>query len=173
LPDGFKVDDNGRERRISWRWISWRAIGALVFVALWDGILALTLGGVFYGAHSFKNDPRWVPAGIAILLSLGVAMAYAVAAYLVNRTLVRLDPARVSVQHGPLPWFGTKDIPRADIVRVWSEKSGQEREEDTLFEPSVTYRVKLLLRGGKTLNLVTGLLAPEWALFIEQQIRNP
>ena len=46
-------------------------------------------------------------------------------------------------------------------------------DEDTEFVPAVSYAVKLFLKAGKTLDLVRGLLAPEQALFIEQQIRKP
>lgn len=168
LPDGFRFDDNGSERRISWRWFSLGIIGALFFVALWDGIAGFTLRA----ALSTKNLP--LPALLVLLLLAicGIAMTYGVIAYLVNRTIIHLDPARLSVEHGPLPWFGAKDIPKVDISRVWSEKVGQASDDDTMFEPSVTYRVKLILKGDKTLNLVTGLHAPEQALFIEQQIRK-
>jgi hypothetical protein len=111
-------------------------------------------------------------AVLVILGALGVAMAYTVIAYLINRTIVRVDAAMVSVRHGPLHWFGAKDIPKAEIARVWSEKIGQPSDEDTLFEPSVTYRVRLLLKKGAKLTLVTGLRSPEQALFIEQWING-
>lgn len=168
VPEGFLCEDDGRERSISWRWFSLRIIGALFFVALWDGVAAF----VFLAAVSTKNVP--LPALLVLLLfaAVGIGMAYGVIAYLINRTIVRVDAARVSVGHGPLPWFGAKDIPRADISRVWSEKIGRASDEDAMFEPSITYGVKLLLKGGQTLNLVTGLRAPEQALFIEQQTRK-
>ena len=167
LPDGFRFDDNGSERRISWRWISMRAVGAFLFIALWDGILA----AVIYGAFLGKALPLSV---LAVLLPMGVigaAMTYAVIAYLINRTSVRVDGARVSVRHGPLPWFGAKDVSRAAIDRVLSEKHAQ-LDDDGGFEPRTTYTVMLLLKGGVALSLVAGLHAPEQALFIEQQIRK-
>jgi hypothetical protein len=39
-------------------------------------------------------------------------------------------------------------------------------------EQSVTYRVRLQLKDGKTITLASGLRAPEQALFIEQQVRK-
>lgn len=168
LPDGFRFEDIGMERRVSLRWFSLGIIGALIFVALWDGVL----GFVIQGALSVKNPPLSGLLVLLILGAVGVGMAYAVIAYLFNRTSVRVDAARVSVGHGPVPWFGARVVPRADIARVWSEKVGRESDDDTMFEPSVTYRVRVLLKGGRTLNLVTGLRAPEQALFLEQQIRK-
>ena len=167
LPDGFRLDDNGGERRISWRWISMRAAGTFLFAVLWDSILA----AVIYGAFLGKTPPLSVLAVLLICGMIGAGMTYAAAAYLINRTSVRVDAARVSVQHRPLPWFGTKDVSRTAIDRVLSEKHAQ-RDDDGGFEPRVTYKVMLLLKGGVALTLVAGLHAPEQALFIEQQIRK-
>lgn len=167
LPDGFRLDDNGSERSISWRWISMRAVGVFLFAVLWDSVLAVVLYGAFLG----KALPLSVLAGLLILVAVGAGMTYAVVAYLVNHTSVHVDATRVSVRHGPLPWFGAKGVSRTDIDRVLSEKH-TELDDDGGIEPSVTYKVKLLLKGSVTLNLVTGLHAPEQALFIEQQIRR-
>ena len=171
-PDGFQFEDKGLERLISWRWISWQTLGATVFITLWDVVMAFVLHAICSSKNAFKGAPLWVPLAIVALIAVGISMTYAVAAYLVNRTSVQLRSGQVSVWHGPLPWFGEKDVTRADIARVWSEKIGQVTDEDTAFVPAVSYAVKLLLKAGKTLNLVSGLLAPEQALFIEQQIRK-
>lgn len=172
IPDGFQLGDDGRERRISWRWISWGTLGATLFIFLWDGVLAFCLQAFCSSKGARTDVPLWVSAGIAALIAGGILMAYAAAAYLVNRTSVRIRTGQVSVRHGPLPWLGAKDISRLDIARVWSEKVGRATDEDTAFDPSVTYAVRLLLKGGQELNLLTGLLAPEQALFIEQEIRK-
>ena len=167
LPDGFRLDDNGSERRISWRWISMRAVGTFLFIALWDSILA----AVIYGAFLGKALPLSVLAILLLMGVIGAAMTYAVIAHLINRTSVHVDGARVSVRHGPLPWFGAKDLSRTAIDRVLCEKHAR-LDDDGGFEPRVTYTVMLLLKGGVALSLVAGLHAPEQALFIEQQIRK-
>lgn len=168
LPDAFQLDDNGIERRISWRWISMRAVGTFLFIMIWDSILAVVLHGAFLG----KTPPLSILAILLISGGIGAGINYAVAAYLINRTSVRVDTSRVSVEHGPLPWFGAKEVLRTDIDRVISEKHTQ-LDDDGGFEPRVTYKVLLLLNGGATLSLVAGLHSPEQALFIEQQIRKP
>lgn len=167
LPDGFQLDESGGERRISWRWISLRAVGAFLFFIVWDAILAVTLYSM-----SFSQDlPLFALAAMLLLAATGATMTYATAACLVNRTNVRVDAARVSVQHGPLPWFGTRDVSRTDIERVFSERHARLDDEGG-WEPAVTYKVMLLLKGGVALSLVAGLHSPEQALFLEQQIRK-
>jgi hypothetical protein len=81
----------------------------------------------------------------------------------------------VSVRHGPLPWLGARDVATADIDGVVSERvinDSADSSDGTIFEPRVIYSVKLMLKSGKTVTLVTGLRAPNQALFIEQQIRK-
>lgn len=165
LPDGFQIDDDGGRRRISWRWFSWQALGVLAFVALWDGLLALWLYAVFSA-----GVPLFVLVAGLMMGAIGTGMTYAVVACLVNRTSIRVDAAEVSVRHGPLPWPGERNVRKADIDSVCSEK--HERSDDTLWDPGMSYAVKLVLKGGRTLKLVVGLRAPEQALFVEQQIRE-
>jgi len=44
--------------------------------------------------------------------------------------------------------------------------------DGTIFQPRVIYRVRLLLKSGKTRKLINGLIASEHAMFIEQEIRR-
>lgn len=162
-PNGFRIDDGGR--RVSWRWFTWPAVGGLVFAVLWDGILAAWLYCV-----SLTSAPWFVTAGGVLMTAIGVGMTYSVIALLLNRTSLRVDAAEVSVRHGPLPWREERDVRRADIDSVFCEKIVG--SDETLWDPALSYTVKLALRGGRTLNLVAGLRAPEQALFIEQLIRK-
>lgn len=166
LPRGFRLEDSGGGRRVRWRWVSPRAVGTFVFILLWDAILAVVL------RYAIPADPP--PSALAALLALaafGAGVTYAGVAYLVNRTSVHVDAARVSVRHGPLPWPGARDVLKADIDRAFGEKHAQ-LDDDGGFEPNVTYKVVLLLKGGARRVLVSGLRAAEQALFIEQLIRG-
>jgi hypothetical protein len=173
LPDGFQLDDDGLERRVSWRWFSWHAMRGIIFAA----IFSVPIDFVLY-AYVNSPDKSWPGPTLAITLSLALppaAIFYGWLAYLVNRTTVRVDAARVSVRHGPLPWLGAKDVAKADIDGVVSEmviNDSADSSDGTIFQPREIYRVRLMIKSGKTLSLVTGLLAPDQALFIEQQIRK-
>ena len=127
---------------------------------------------------STLRTKSWPAPALAITLLLALPAAatiYGWLAYLVNRTTVRVDAARVSVRHGPLPWLGAKDVAKADSDGVVSERvinDSSDSSDGTIFQPREIYLVKLMLKSGKTLSLVTGLRAPDQALFIEQQIRK-
>jgi hypothetical protein len=172
LPDGFQIEDDGLERRISWRWFSWYAMRGIIFAA----IFSVPFAFVFY-AYINSPDKSWPAPAVAITLLLALppaATIYGWFAYLVNRTTLRVEAARVSVQHGPLPWLGAKDVAMADIDAVVSERAinDSDSSDGSIFQPREIYLVKLILKSGKTRRFVTGLLSPDQALFIEQQIRK-
>jgi len=172
VPEDFEFDDDGMERRVSWRWFSWHAMRGIIFAAIFSVPFAFVL-------YAYINSPdkSWPApaAAMALLLALPPAVTiYGWLAYLINRTTVRVNAARVSAQHGPLPWLRGKDMARADIDGVVSERliNDSDSSDGTVFQPREIYRVKLILKSGKKRRLVSGLLAPEQALFIEQQIRK-
>lgn len=172
-PDGFQLQDDGLERRISWRWFSWYAMRGIIFAA----IFSVPVDFVLY-AYFNSPDKSWPAPALAVTLLLALppaATIYGWLAYLINRTTVRVDAAGVSVRHGPLPWLGAKHVAKADIDGVISERvinDSSDSSDGTIFQPREIYRVKLILKSGKTRSLVSGLRAPDHALFIEQQIRK-
>src|SRR5262245_10121747 len=145
----------------------------IIFAAIFSVPFAFVL-------YAYVNSPdkAWPAPALAITLLLavpGAATIYGWLAYLVNRTTVRVDATGVSVRHGPLPWLGAKDVAKADIDGAVSEKvinDSSDSSDGTIFEPREIYQVRLNLKSGRTLSLVTGLRTPDQALFIEQQIRK-
>ena len=173
LPDGFQLDDDGLERRISWRLFSWYAMRGILFAAIFSVPFAFMLY-----AYVNSSNKSWSAPVLAIAVSLtlpGTAVMYGWLAYLINRTTVIVDRARISVRHGPLPWLGARNVAREDIQGIVSERvinDSADSSDGTIFQPRVIYRVKLVLKNGKTRKLVTNLRTPEQAFFIEQQIRQ-
>jgi hypothetical protein len=173
LPDGFQLDDDGLELRISWRWFSWYAMRGIIFAA----IFSVPVGFVLY-AYVNSPDKSWPAPVLAITLLLALPPAvtiYGLLAYILNSTTIRVDATRVSVRHSPLPWLGAKHVSTADIDGVVSEieiNDSSDSSDGTIFQPREVFAVKLMLKSGKTRRLVTGLRSPDQALFIEQQIRK-
>jgi hypothetical protein len=50
LPDGFQLDDDGLERRVSWRWFSWYAMRGIIFAAIFSVPFAFVL-------YAYVNSP--------------------------------------------------------------------------------------------------------------------
>jgi len=172
LPDGFQLDNDGLERRISWRWFSWHALRGILFAAIFSVPFDFVL--YIYVHSPDKSWPAPVLATTLLFALLPAATIYVWIAYLINRTTVRVNPTRISVQHGPIPWPARKDVAKADIAGVVSERviNDSDSSDGSIFQPRELYQVRLMLKNGKTRKLVIGLLSPDHALFIEQQIRK-
>jgi hypothetical protein len=171
-PVRFHVDDDGFEKRISWRWFSWHAMRGILFAA----IFSVPSAFMFY-AYRNSTDNAWRAAALAIALLFalpGAATIYVWFAYLINRTRVDIDSTRVSICHGPLPMLRTRTVARNEINDVVSESviNDSESSDGSIFQPEQLYRVKLILKNGKVRKLVNGLHTPDQALFIEQEIRK-
>ena len=108
----------------------------------------------------------WATLGASVWLVIGtlfvVSWNYNLVVMFLNSTVVSVDASRVLVRHGPLPsLFGRSTaIERADIAQLYSAKYG------------ALYAVEAKLKSGKTQRLVAPLVAPEQALFIEQQVER-
>jgi hypothetical protein len=171
-PERFQIDDDGFEKRISWRWFSWHAMRGLIFGA----IFSVPSAFMFY-AYRNSTDNAWRATALAIALLFalpGAATIYVWLAYLINRTRIDIDATRVSVWHGPLPMLGTRTVARNEINDVVSESviNDSDSSDGSIFQPGQLYRIKLSLKNGESRKLVNGLHTPGQALFIEQEIRK-
>ena len=63
-PEGFELDESGGERRISWRWISARAVATFVFIALWDAIVGAVLYFVSPASDFVTGQTLYLDGGI-------------------------------------------------------------------------------------------------------------
>jgi hypothetical protein len=166
IPDRFRIEEGGRDLRITWRWFRPVAFGLLFFSLVWNGFLV--------GWYTIALE-IWKEAGpMAIFffvlplihVAVGIAMAYFTLALFLNRTSIEITSGILSVTHGPVPWRGVSEIASSDVEQIWIEAhlhSGRRR-------CSITYRVHALLRNGRGVQLLTLLDEKSQALFLEQKI---
>ena len=84
------------------------------------GIFSVPFAFVLY-AYVNSPDKSWPGPALAISISLALPAAvtiYGWLAYLINRTTVRVGAARISVQHGPLPWLRSKNVGKPIWTRL-------------------------------------------------------
>jgi hypothetical protein len=121
---------------------------------------------VLFGPPAAYVAYLWATVGASVWLVIGtlfvVSWNYNLVVMFVNSTVLSVDANRVLVRHGPLPsLFGrSTTIERSDITQLYSAKYG------------ALYAVEAKLKSGKTQRLVAPLVAPEQALFIEQQVER-
>ena len=162
MPRRFSVEE-GPPLRIVRRWLSGKAFFLVAFSLIWNGVLAVFIAGIVAG-----NVPLHVLAFLSLHLAAGIFIGYYTLCLFVNRTRVEVDGERLRVSHGPLPWPGNRDLGVAELSQLWSRERVSRSKNGT----TVTYEVHAALKSGSVVQLLSGLDAPEQALFVEQQLES-
>lgn len=161
MPPSFSIEREGFTLTLVRRWYSWTAWGLAFFCVFWDGFL------IFWYSMALAGKAPLVALVFPLLhVGVGVFITYTCLAQFLNRTRFRVGYDSVDVRHGPVWWPGDKSVPRHDIEQLYVEevrKSGKHG-------PTFTYTVRLVLQGGRKLELVSGLPDAEQARYVEQQV---
>lgn len=97
---------------------------------------------------------------------MGAWFCYLALASLLNRTVVRVDAARLTVRVGPLPWSWPVELPTTDIAELgleqhWSYSKGAN---------GWRYGVKAVRKDGKEKILFTGNLRGDFARLVIDRV---
>jgi hypothetical protein len=97
---------------------------------------------------------------------IGIGLTYGTLAGFLNHTRISAGPARLAIEHGPLPWLGDKVLDPARVEQLYC----LERRREHKGTVSYTYDLHARLRDGRGQKLVGGLTSAEQAAFLEQQL---
>jgi hypothetical protein len=171
LPKRFRLEYEGSDLVITWRWFTHSVWALLLFCLFWDGFLV-----VWYAAGSYMLTHQ-SGASLFILFMLifpvlhvlvGAGLTYLLVCTFVNKTVIRASGNALTVRHGPLPAPGNLQLLSADIKQIYCEAK-RHRGEDSV---RVTYNVMAQKQDESRVQLVTGFEQLEQALFIEQQLEQ-
>jgi hypothetical protein len=142
------------------RWYNLGAWFLLVFAAIWLGILS----------RWYLNGPATLTTYLFPLahLAAGLGILYVAIAGFTNRTTIAVRGEQLSVRHGPLPWWGNKDVAVGDLAQLYTEEQVTESKGG----PTRTYHLGAVLRDGGRVRLVANLEQPEQALWLEQRLEE-
>lgn len=101
-------------------WRGWSIVFLLFFAVFWNGAIAFMLAGIVATDGLLAALPMVAIPHVWI----GAFLGYYVLASLLNTTELTLDDERLVVRHGPMPWFGNRDIPVPEIDQLYVERSG-------------------------------------------------
>ena len=93
-------------------------------------------------------------------LVTGLIVLYIALAMMQNFTVVRVTASSFRIMHGPIKWPGNLKIESKEIVQV------------THIERPSTRRLRILVRGGKVVDVIDGLGEPHQARFIQFQVER-
>lgn len=162
LPKGFTLAGQGIELAIIRRWFGPAALFLIPFALFWNGFLC-----VWYSIA--------ISAGQVIMMvfpilhvAVGVGVGYTALAMVLNQTAIRVSPGLIDVRHGPLPWFGNRQIDPSSLAQLYvAEKVSRGRRS-----ASVTYELRARTRLDRDEPVVEGLERAEQALYLEQEIER-
>ena len=144
-------------------------VGVLVFDSL-RGLLGRVF--VFWYSELPLNAPLVAVLIPLIHVGVGVGITYYVAAGWLNRTHITADYQKISIRHGPLPWFGNKNIEAWDLKQLYAKEKISRSHGRHGSSTRTSYAVRAVTKSGRNIKLVGGLTTQEQAIFIEQKIEK-
>jgi hypothetical protein len=161
MPRQIQVLDQGYGLEIRRSWFTPMLFFLVFFCVFWNGFM------VVWHVISLSTG-MWLMSGFGLLhTAVGMGLVYITIAGFVNQTVIRVGQGMLSVQHGPLPWFGNKTVPSHQIKQLYCKEHVQRSENSN----SLTYSVEMILDHGRE-TLVKGLQECEQAIFIEQALER-
>ena len=162
LPRGFKLDTAGDRLHITWRWWNASHLFIMVFAAFWDTFMVVWYTIAIAGG-------QWQMAAFGTIhAAVGIGLAYYAITGLVNHTRVTLTPSRVAIEHGPLPWPGSRALDRAEVEQLYVSR----QETHNKGQVNVSYCLQVVLRGGEDVAIIKGLESANQARFLESRIET-
>jgi hypothetical protein len=166
-PAKVRVVSLGSTFTLQWRWFSWMLIWPTIFAMFWNGIMLFFVGSIF----SNTEDPAALfPFLCFPHVWVGLAIAYYVLTGYLNKTLVTLDYDQLTIRHGPMPWWGKKNVATASIVQLYAKENNSRFHFRNPWTGN--YELHAILKKGGHIKLLSGLDSSEHALFVERVIEN-
>ncbi len=163
-PRGVRVEDWGGDVRLIRRWFSAKYIFLIFFCTFWDGFLVFW----YTAAFSMPQTP-WIMVVFPILhVAVGAGLTYTTACGLLNRTILTIGSGILTVQHGPLPWWGNRQLVATDLDQLYCRRRLTHNRGGT----SETFELHATLKSGTSLKLLSGIEDAEQALFIEAEVER-
>lgn len=158
LPNGLELEKSERQLRLSYSWRGPILVFLTLWLLIWDGVCSVfVMAGI---AAAMKGNLAGLGVFFIPHIWIGIAMTYFYVTLLFNRTTVFCDQDRLKVSHGPLPWFGQRDLDARDIEQLFVVTH---RGKNT------SYTLEARLKSGQTVRILGN--TPRGQLeFIEQEV---
>ncbi len=158
------VEQKNHSLEVSWRWFSLKYVPLAFFCIAWDAFLC------FWYSMAFRVEGApWIMIVFPIAhVAVGVGLTYSTLAGFINRTTLRVDSQKFTVQHDPLPWYGEVNVPVGQLDQLYCKENRTSGENGTHY----TYQLCAILKDGRKLDLVKNLESPDLAGYLEQQVET-
>ena len=168
-PDKVEMEQWGGGLKLRWRWFNWTFLLLTAFAVFWNGIMFSMVGASLFSGRG-GDFPSPFPFMLLPHFWVGLAMIYYVLTGYLNRTTVTVDHSQLMVRHGPLPWWGDREISTAGIIQLYTKQSFSRYHRGNVWAGN--FEVHAVMKQGKHQKLLSGLDSSEHALFAEQIIED-
>jgi hypothetical protein len=163
MPENIRIEHRADGLTLSYRWFSAKFIFLALFCLFWDGFL------VFWYGIALSQDAPWIMLVFPLLhLAVGVFLTYYTVAGIYNRTIITVGQGKLSIQHAPLPWPGSRVLQASEISQLYCEETTSRGRNG----PQTSYRLSAVTSDNKKINLLTGFDSPDSARFLERQVEE-
>ena len=169
-PQRITVIEDGRMRRLAWRWATWQTPILILFCIVWDSFLFFWYATAVASIADGKPVPLMMLVFPVLHVAAGVAMTYYAAASVINTTSVEVTEGEVRVHHGPLPWPGSRVLQSKQIDQVYCTEGGGWPQWSQ--RGRIVYKVQAAMVDGSSVDLLRQVPDIGMALYVEFAIED-
>jgi hypothetical protein len=163
-PERVSVNTENGVLTICLSWFTYKTLLFTVFAIFWNSFMFSML------TDMFSTDAG--PGGVVVLFFphfwAGIALIYYVLTGYLNETRVTIESGRLTVRHGPLPYWGNKDLVVSDIMQLYTKHNFSTWRQNWAGH----YELHAVTGKNRHEKLLSGLDNPDYATFIEQEIED-
>jgi hypothetical protein len=165
-PSGVTIEQGmNDELLLIRRWFHPALFFLLFFCIAWDGFLVFWYSMALFGGVNGNDGFQWLAIVFPIChVAVGVGLTYFVIAGFLNKTTVFLDDEILAVRHGPVPWFGNRNLQANRIL-------GIELDYVHSNNNNPNYAISAHAEDGRQIVLLSGLQTKQ-AEYIAWQLAN-
>lgn len=163
-PPNLHVETIGQRLTISYRWFHWMYFFLLFFCIGWDSFL------IFWYLMALHMPG---PAALIMVLfptihlAVGVALTYVTISGFLNSTRISADRSFLEIQHGPLPWWGSRKIPTDQLNQLFCRGQHRSRKSNAM-----AYSIHAILNNGDRVDLLSHVQDRDLVLYLEKAIED-
>ena len=159
----FRVEEQGGELLVTYRWFTWAAIFLAFFCVIWDGFLVM-----WYTIGLTQGAP-WMMFLFPLLhVAVGVGLTYTTLCMFLNSTEIRVDAQQIRIAHGPLPCGKNVVLATNQLEQLFCKEEISRGKNSTSYK----YHVMAKIKGESDKKLIAGLENPEQAIYLERLIEK-
>jgi len=144
IPEKLRVQELGRDLRISWRWFQPAILFLVPFCIAWNSFLV-----GWYSIAAGSNGPPGAFKIIFVLfpighVAVGLGLLYVCLVGILNRTTIDVTRGTIRVSHGPLPGKRGRTLSIDDVDQLYVKRNGDAKSYSLVAQLDSRHKIKLL-----------------------------